>query len=236
MESPGTMLFRVLDVEAVASLARERGALSCLDNSWATPLLQKPLAMGVDLVVHSATKYLAGHSDTMAGAVVSTAERMQELFYRSSLLLGGMLAPFDAWLLQRGMRSLPARLRQHEEDALRVAEFLASHPAVSRVHHPALSDDKALVDRQLRGCSGVFSFELSGGDFAAVKAVIDRLERFRIGVSWGGVESLVLSPERNDDGVRLTSWGLPRGLVRLSVGLEGSDPLIEDLDRALRGS
>jgi cystathionine beta-lyase/cystathionine gamma-synthase len=233
MESPGTMLFRVLDVEAVAGVAREHGALSCLDNSWSTPLLQKPLEMGVDLVVHSATKYLAGHSDVMAGAVVSSAERMQELFYRSFLLLGGILAPFDSWLLLRGLRTLPARLRQHEADALQVARFLAGHPAVARVHHPALSEDRALAERQLRGYSGLLSFELRKADFATVRSVIDRLEHFRIGVSWGGVESLVISPERDDDGVRLTSRGTPRGLLRLSVGLEGADLLIEDLARAL---
>lgn len=233
MESPGTMLFRVLDVEAVAAVARDHGALSCLDNSWATPLLQKPLRRGVDVVVHSATKYLAGHSDVVAGAVVSTKERMEELFYRSFLLDGGVLGPFDAWLLRRGIRTLPVRLRQHEDDALRVAEFLAGHRAVRRVHHPAFGDDRELADRQLAGYSGLFSFELRGGDFAAVRAVVDRLERFRIGVSWGGVESLVLSPERDDDGSRLKRHGLPRGLVRISVGLEGADLLVEDLARAL---
>lgn len=233
IESPGTMLFRVLDVEAVASVARDHGALTCLDNSWATPLLQKPLRAGVDVVLHSATKYLAGHSDVVAGAVVSTEERMQELFYRSFLLLGGILAPLDAWLLRRGIRTLPARLRQHEADGLKVAEFLAGHPAVRRVHHPAFAEDQALVERQLRGFSGLFSFELRQADFAGVRAVVDRLEHFRIGVSWGGVESLVISPERDDDGSRLAAHGIPRGLIRLSVGLEGADLLVEDLARAL---
>jgi len=233
MESPGTMLFRVLDVEAVAGIAHERGALVCLDNSWSTPLLQKPLEKGVDFVVHSATKYLAGHSDVVAGAVISTAERIQELFYRSSLLLGGMLSPFDSWLLSRGIRSLPVRLRQHEADALRVAEFLSAHPAVARIHHPAFSEDREGVEGQLGGYSGLFSFELRAGDFGSVRTVVDRLEHFRIGVSWGGVESLVLSPEREHGAERLASRGLPRGLVRLSVGLEGADLLIDDLAQAL---
>lgn len=232
MESPGTMLFRTLDVEAVAAVASEHGALTCLDNSWATPLLQKPIELGVDVVVHSATKYLSGHSDILAGAVVSTEERMEQIFYRAFLLNGGLLAPFDAWLLHRGLRTLPARLRQHEEDALTVARFLRGHPAVRRVHHPAFSDDGP-AEGQLRGYSGLFAFELARDDFESVAAVIDRLRRFRVGVSWGGVESLVISPQRPSDGSYLAALGLPHGLIRLSVGLEGAPLLIEDLESAL---
>lgn len=233
LESPGTMLFRVVDVPAIAAIARGRGVLTCMDNSWATPLYQKPLALGVDIVVHSATKYLAGHSDVVAGAVVSTAERIQEIFYRAYLLNGGVLAPFDAWLLLRGLRTLPARLRQHEADALRVAEFLAGHPAVRRVFHPAFDADRERVERQLRGYSGLLSFELAKGDFEDVCRFLDALRRFRIGVSWGGVESLALSPNHGANAARLDAHGIPRGLVRLSVGLEGADLLIEDLATAL---
>jgi cystathionine beta-lyase/cystathionine gamma-synthase len=233
MESPGTMTFRVIDVEAIAAIARDHGALSCMDNSWSSPLLQKPLEMGVDLVVHSATKYLAGHSDVVAGAVVSNPERMQQIFYRAYLLNGGILPPFDAWLLLRGLRTLPVRLRQHEADALAVARFLADHPAVRVVHHPALEADPALTDRQMRGWSGLFSFELVRDDYERVEAVIDRLERFGIGVSWGGVESLVISPNRPGGTVRPGSAGVPPGLIRLSIGLEGADLLIDDLRAAL---
>lgn len=235
LESPGTMLFRMADVGAIAAVAREHGALVCVDNSWATPLLQKPLELGADIVVHSATKYLAGHSDVVAGAVVSSGERIRELFRRSYLLLGGVLAPFDAWLLLRGLRTLPVRLRQHEADALAVARFLASHPAVARVHHPALREggERELAERQLRGWSGLFSFELRDAGRADVARVLDRLRHFRLGVSWGGVESLAISPERRDDGAWLRAHGLPRGLIRLSVGLEGADLLIADLAAAL---
>jgi cystathionine beta-lyase/cystathionine gamma-synthase len=234
LESPGTMLFRVLDIATVAAVAHERGALTCVDNSWATPLCQKPLTLGADIVVHSATKYLGGHSDVVAGALVTSAPRMEEIFYRAYLLNGGVLAPFDAWLLLRGLRTLPARLRQHEADALEVARFLGVHPAVRRVFHPAMSGDRDLVDRQLAGCSGLLSFELERDDFASVARMVDSLRHFRIGVSWGGVESLVLSPNHGDNADRLRAQGIPPGLVRLSVGLEGADLLIDDLSAALQ--
>jgi len=233
MESPGTMLFRVLDVAAVAAVARAHGALSCLDNSWATPLLQKPIELGVDLVVHSATKYLGGHSDVVAGAVVSTEARMREIFARALLLNGGVLAPFDAWLLLRGMRTLPVRLRQQGADALRVAHFLGAHPAVRAVHHPALAGGPAPPAGQLRGASGLFSFELARSGAEDVAGVIDRLRHFRIGVSWGGVESVVISPAGRVDPARLARHGIPPGLIRISVGLEGAELLMEDLAGAL---
>jgi cystathionine beta-lyase/cystathionine gamma-synthase len=233
LESPGTMLFRVLDIGAIAELARERGALTCVDNSWATPLCQKPLTLGADIVVHSGTKYLGGHSDLLAGAVISSAERMEEIFYRAFMLNGGILAPFDAWLLLRGLRTLPVRLQQHEADGLRVAEFLADHPAVRRVFHPEFSEQSELVTRQLRGYSGLLSFELVRDDIESISQVIDTLRHFRIGVSWGGVESLVLSPNRGTNAAQLEAQGIPPGLIRLSVGLEGADLLIDDLRAAL---
>ncbi len=233
LESPGTMLFRVLDIQALSGIARQAGVLTCIDNSWATPLCQKPLTLGADIVVHTCTKYLGGHSDLVAGAVVSRSDRIEELFYRALLLNGGILAPFDAWLLLRGLRTLPARLRQHEADALRVAEFLNDHPAVSRVHHPALLGDRQLVDRQLTGYTGVLSFELARDDFESVVRFIDGLRRFRIGVSWGGTESLVISPNRGSNAAELDARDIPHGLVRLSVGLEGADVLIDDLNNAL---
>jgi cystathionine beta-lyase/cystathionine gamma-synthase len=233
LESPGTMTLRVLDIPAVASLARDHGILTCIDNSWATPLFQKPLTMGVDVVVHTASKYLSGHSDVIAGAVISTADRMEQIFYRAFLLNGGVLGPVDAWLLLRGMRTLPVRLRQHGEDALQVADFLRGHPAVREVHHPAFDPDPDLVNRQLSGTTGLLSFELNRAGLENVATVIDRLKIFRIGVSWGGVESLVISPERADNAERLSRQGIPGGLIRLSVGLEGADLLIDDLNSAL---
>ena len=236
IESPGTMLFRLADVAAIAERARPRGVITVLDNSWSTPLFQKPLEAGIDVVVHSASKYLGGHSDVLAGAVVTSDECMERIFDRAYMLNGGILSPVDAWLLLRGLRTLPARMRQHEADARAVADFLRRHPAIRRVHHPAFSERPSPAEAGLAGTSGLFSIELVRADFAGVEALIDRLRRFRIGVSWGGVESLVISPERGDNGPALEAAGLPRGLVRLSIGLEGADALIQDLDAALAAS
>lgn len=234
MESPGTMMMRVLDLSAIAELARERGILTCIDNSWATPLLQKPIELGIDIVVHTASKYLNGHSDLMAGAVISTAARMRELFYRTYLLLGGILGPQEAWLLLRGMRTMPARLRQQGSDALVIARRLREHPAVRAVHHPAFDPDRDLVERQLSGYSGVFSFELADATYDVVRRFVDSLQHFRIGVSWGGVESLVISPARRGSSESLKAQRIPPALVRISVGLEGADVLLADLESALQ--
>ncbi len=228
-ESPGTMIFRTLDVAALAELAASRGILTGIDNSWATPLFQKPATLGVDLVMHTLTKYVGGHSDVVAGAVAGPAEILKQIFYRALLLNGGVLSPADAWLLLRGLRTLPARLRQQQEDAVAVAEFLADHAAVRQVFHPALAGDLGT----LTGTSGLFSFELAGGGFEEVRRFIDALRTFHIGVSWGGPESLVISPSRGDNAERLASLGMPPALVRLSIGLEGAETLIDDLDQAL---
>lgn len=232
LENPGTMLFRTLDLKAIADIARKHGALSCIDNSWASPLFQKPLTHGVDIVVHSATKYIGGHSDVVAGAVITNAELMDQIYHRAFLLNGGILHPFDAWLLLRGMRTMPVRMQQHETDALRVAEYLRGRPEVSAVYHPAFFTPS----KTLTGYSGLFSFAIANGGYDEVRGFIDGLKRFRIGVSWGGVESLVVSPTRTTNLAYLDAQRIPHGLVRLSVGLEGPDVLIEDIGAALTRS
>lgn len=234
IESPGTMLFRVVDIPAIARMARQRGALTAIDNSWATPLFQKPLDLGVDLVIHAATKYMGGHSDVIAGAIIGPATLLKTIFYNSYLLLGGSIGPFDAWLVNRGLRTLPNRMRQHHTDGLAIARFLAEQSKVRRVFHPALAADLELVENQMRGFSSLFSFELDTEDYETVAPFIDSLRLFRIGVSWGGVESLALTPNRNTNAADLAAQQIPPGLVRLSVGLEGASALIDDLDRALR--
>jgi len=229
LENPGTMMFRTMDIAAIAEVARSHDALTCLDNSWASPLYQKPIEHGVDIVVHSATKYIGGHSDVVAGAVITESRRLEQIFYRAYMLNGGILAPFDAWLLLRGLRTLPVRMQQHEADALRVAEFLRTRPEVGAVHHPAFGEKCA----SLSGHSGVFSFELVSGGFEEVRRIIDGLKRFRIGVSWGGVESLVISPNRGNNLSYLDWQRMPHSLIRLSIGLEGADALIADIGQSL---
>jgi cystathionine beta-lyase/cystathionine gamma-synthase len=228
LENPGTMVFRTLDLAGIAEISRAHGAVTCIDNSWASPLFQKPILHGIDIVVHSATKYIGGHSDVVAGTVITTDERMQQIFYRAYMLLGGILHPFDAWLLLRGLRTMPVRMQQHHNDALQVAEFLRSRPEVAEVFHPAFADDCGT----LTGYSGLFSFALKDAEFDQVKVFIDKLRRFRIGVSWGGVESLVLTPNRGYNERYMETNRLPHGLIRLSIGLEGAEALIDDLSSA----
>jgi len=229
IESPGTMMFRTLDLAAIADVARKHGALTCVDNSWASPVFQKPIDHGVDIVVHSATKYIGGHSDVVAGVAVTTAQRMEQIFYRAYLLFGGILHPFDSWLLLRGLRTLPVRMQQHEVDALRVAEFLRMRPEVSAVNHPAFMSPSS----SLLGTSGLFSFELKDAEFEQARQFVDALKRFRIGVSWGGVESLAIAANRRTNLHWLDAQKIPHGLIRLSIGLEGADALIEDIGTAL---
>lgn len=237
VESPGTMLMRLVDLRALTAAARSRGVLTAIDNTWATPLFQKPLELGVDLVIHSLTKYVGGHSDVIGGAVIGSAELLREVFYRGHQLFGAVMSAMEASLVLRGLRTLPVRMEQHQANALRVVDHLLAHPAVAAVHHPyAASDrDADLVRSQLSGFSGLLSLELRDGSFEAVSRFVDALRVFRIGVSWGGYESLASSPVRADNADTLRADGIPPGLVRLSVGLEGSRLQIDDLDRALAG-
>lgn len=231
LETPSTGVFHLQDIAAVAELARPRGIPVVVDNSWATPIFQNPLRLGADLVVHSASKYLGGHSDVLAGVVAGDAGRIARLADEEGALLGAVLSPFDAWLLVRGMRTLPLRMAAVMERGLELARFLASHPRVARVHHPWLPEhpQHALARRQMRGASGLFSFEPATRDPEDLRRFLGALRWFRLGVSWGGHESLVVIP----GAVRSGSLPPPPWTVRLSVGLEPVEALKEDLDRAL---
>jgi cystathionine beta-lyase/cystathionine gamma-synthase len=229
MESPGSMLFGLLPVAELAALAKARGIVSMLDNSVSTPLLQKPIELGVDLVLHSCSKYIGGHSDIVGGAVIGSAEHIELIFRKGLLLLGAAMAPFTAWLCLRGLMTMPIRLAKHHEDALVLAGWLADHPRVRRVFHPALANHP-LYSQQMRGHSGLFSFELDGGFVDAV-AVADRLRLFGRAVSWGGPESLVMTGHKAEPVDPAPA--VPAALIRLSVGHEGVETLQKDLERAL---
>ena len=224
LESPGSMLFQELDLKTLTERAHQRGVLVAVDNSWASPLFQKPLTLGADISLHSCTKYIGGHSDVVAGAVICEQALMQRIYYNAFMLNGAIMAPFEAWLLIRSLRTLPVRMQQHQAGALAVARFLAEHPRVKAVHHPGLNP---VSYSALTGTSGLFSFEADFADFAALFKFIDGLKYFQSGVSWGGVESLVISPSRPKDQSK------PSPLVRLSVGLEDPDLLIADLTAGL---
>ena len=233
MESPGSLTFEVQDVPAIAAAARAAGAVSILDNTWATPLLFPAMAHGIDLSILACTKYVVGHSDVMLGAVSATAPLLPRLT-NAARQLGQTASPDDAWLAARGLRTMGVRLRQHGEAALRIAQWLGEQPGVAAVLHPALPGCPGhdLFRRDFAGASGLFSFVLDGGDEAARAALIDGLRHFGIGYSWGGYESLALPV----DPVLLRTavpWRAAGPLVRLHIGLEDPDDLIADLDAGL---
>lgn len=232
LESPSTFVFHLQDIAAIARIARERGITTIVDNSWATPYWQNPIALGADLVVHSATKYLGGHSDIVAGVVMGGAERVAAVSSQEGSLLGGILDPFASWLMLRGLRTLALRMERHQESALRVAQYLSEHPRVAHVYYPGLSThpQHALALRQMRGFSGLLSFALKDGGQAAAAAFCNALRYFGIAVSWGGFESLCVPAQfpAEETQVCRPLWG-----ARLSIGLETVDDLLEDLDQAL---
>lgn len=239
LESPSSAVFGLQDIEAVATLARARGIRTVIDNTWATPLFQHPLAMGIDLEIHSCSKYLGGHSDLVAGVVIGQKEALDAMMVREGELLGGVMAPFEAWLLTRSLRTLPIRMRQHEANALQVARFLEGHPEVSRVLYPGLESHPqyALARRQMTGATGLMGFELATEDVDAIKRFVNALTLFQLGVSWGGHESLIYAPAisylKELPPERFAAMGIAAGTMRISVGLEHADDLIYDLEQAL---
>ena len=239
LESPNTMTYEQQDLAAVAALARARGIRTLVDNSYATPLNQRPLALGIDLVAHSATKYLNGHSDVVAGVVCGSKALIREIFQGPYMTLGAMLSPHDAWLMIRGLRTLPLRMRQVAASTAQVVEFLQGHAKVEQVWYPHAADDPqaALTRRQTAGASGLLSFTLRCETTAAVERFCDALQRFLMTVSWGGYESLlfpVAAVYPADTRVGAHRPGqVPVNLVRLSIGLEEPDVLLADLAQAL---
>ncbi|MEV0995253.1 PLP-dependent aspartate aminotransferase family protein [Nonomuraea sp. NPDC050202] len=236
-ESPSYMAYAVVDIAEVTGWAKERGLVTVMDNTWSTPLFQKPLTMGVDLVVHSLSKYIGGHSDLVGGVVVGPARLIRPLALTEFQLYGAAMSPHDAAKVIKGLRTLPVRMAAHQERGLAVAAFLRDHPAVRSVNHPGLPSHPghAIALRQMSGFSSLFSLELDTESRPEVGAFLSRLRHFRIGVSWGGFESLVNAPALStEESVRAT-MGIPVGLVRLSVGLEPAELLIKDLGLALEG-
>jgi cystathionine gamma-synthase len=231
-ETPSNPLLQVSDIAALAGIAHQRGARLVCDNTFASPALQNPLALGADLVMHSTTKYLGGHSDVMGGALVfaKRAEWHAEVFHRRHIT-GSIAAPFNSWLILRGCRSLHARMRVHSENAFALARFLAGHSAIEAVHYPGLASHPghAIAARQMRSGGGMLSVQLRGGRDAALAAA-GRLRLFTNATSLGGVESLV-EHRASIEGAHPTS---PQNLLRLSVGLEHVDDLIEDWAQALQ--
>ena len=231
IETPSNPLLRCVDIEATAALAHRAGARAVCDNTFASPALQSPLALGCDLVMHATTKYLGGRSDVLGGAIVTRADDAAFADIRTAQLYGGAVpSPFDCWLVMRSLPTLPARMQAHCTNARRVAEFLQSHPRVAAVHYPGLetSPFHALARRQMRDFGGMLSFEVQGGKEPAM-AVAAAVEIFTRATSLGGVESLI----EHRASIEGPESRTPQGLLRVSIGLEHPDDLIDDLAQAL---
>ncbi|MBP6106403.1 MAG: cystathionine gamma-synthase [Steroidobacteraceae bacterium] len=241
IETPSNPLLRIVDIAAVAARARAAGALVVADNTFLSPVWQQPLALGVDLVVHSTTKYLNGHSDVVGGAVIAATAELHEQVRWWGNCIGVTGAPFDSFLTLRGLRTLHARMRAHAENAQRIADLLTRHPAVARVYYPGLAAHPGhdIARRQQRGFGAMVSFDLVGG-VENVKALLDSMELFSLAESLGGVESLVAHPASMThaamDAAARERAGISATLVRLSIGIEDGDDLARDLTAGLEAA
>ncbi|GAA3941375.1 cystathionine gamma-synthase [Pseudoclavibacter caeni] len=234
-ETPSNPLLGIVDIARIADVAHEVGALLVVDNTFATPYAQQPLAWGADVVLHSTTKYLGGHSDVVGGAVITSDDAIAEQVGFMQNAAGAVSSPFDAWLTHRGLKTLALRVRQHSASAQTIAEHLVGHPAIARVHYPGLASHPghAIAARQQRVFGGMLSVELAGGE-AAAQAFVGRTALFTLAESLGGVESLIELPAAmTHASVQGTALQVPAALVRISVGLEEVDDLIADLDQVL---
>ncbi|OON81439.1 cystathionine gamma-synthase [Streptomyces tsukubensis] len=235
VETPSNPLLGITDIAAVADIARTTGVRLVVDNTFASPYLQQPLALGADIVVHSTTKYMGGHSDVVGGALITSDESLADELAFHQNAMGAVAGPFDAWLVLRGIKTLAVRMDRHSENATRVTELLTRHPRVTRVLYPGLPGHPGheTAAKQMKAFGGMVSFEVEGGEEAAV-AVCDRTKVFTLGESLGGVESLIEHPGRmTHASVAGSALEVPAGLVRLSVGIEAADDLLADLKQAL---
>jgi cystathionine beta-lyase/cystathionine gamma-synthase len=236
LENPTSFVFELQDIAALSAMAKEAGVTTVIDNSWATPLFQKPIQHGVDIVIHAASKYLGGHSDTVAGVVVGSKEAIARINSISYPYVGAKLSPFEAWLLLRGMRTLRVRLKEHERSGLLLAGRLKEHSAIARVRHPAFQEHPGRAT--LTGYAGLFAFDLNPD--IDVARFVNSLRDIRLGVSWGGPETLVVPakvalqiPDRMTSFIR---FGVSEQTVRFAVGLEEPELLWSDLQQALHAA
>lgn len=238
-ESPANPVLKLVDMQAMVQIAKKHGIMTVMDNTFMTPVFQRPIDWGIDVVVHSATKYLGGHGDLLAGIAVGPEEFMDHVAETTQKDLGGALGPFDAWLILRGIKTLHVRMERHEYNAMKVAEFLENHPGVERVYYPGLKShpQHELAKKQMTGFGGMIAVELKGG-FEAGKTLMDSVKLCHLAVSLGETSTLVQHPASMTHSVmtpeaRQTA-GISDGLIRISVGLEHVDDIIADLSQALK--
>ena len=238
-ETPANPNLEIIDTEQIAKLARPKGIKVVVDNTFATPYFQRPLALGADVVVHSATKYICGHGDALGGVAVSRdVDYIQKLKFDYMCELGSVMSPFNAWLMLRGLKTLGLRMRQHGANAMRVAEFLDNHPEVKSVMYPGLKSFKGheLAKKQMDGFGAIISFEVEGG-LDRAKQVVNSVKLAKLAVSLGDCETLIELPAAMTHAgypkERLREFGLSESMIRLSVGIENVEDIIEDLNNAL---
>ena len=238
IETPSNPLLRLVDIEAIAQASHEVGALVAVDNTFLSPFLQQPLALGADIVFHSTTKFINGHTDVVAGVVIAKDEKVGEELAWWANCIGITGSAFDSYLVSRGLKTLPLRMKQHQENANRVAEFLVNHPAVAKVYYPGLADhpNHELAKRQQSDFGAMMSFEVKGC-VEAVKALFANLELFTLAQSLGGVESLISHPSTmTHAGMELEAQlaaGISQSLIRIAVGIEDIDDILADLEQGL---
>lgn len=234
LESPSSVVFSLQDIEAVCKIAHAHGAKVYIDNTFCTPIFSNPLDMGVDIVMHTTSKYLGGHSDVVGGMLAVRDEELANTIVSTRELLGGIMGPMEAWLVIRGLRTLSVRVKAHEEVAMQVAKHLENHPKVEKVYYTGLPSHPQyeLAKKQQKGNTGLITFEIKGTTEDA-KKVVNSLKIFKIGVSWGGFESLVCMPQMRLDEETCRWLGAGQHLIRIHCGLEGVEALIADLDQAL---
>lgn len=239
LESPSSVVFSLQNLRQIADLAKAHNIATMIDNTWATPIFQKPLAAGIDLEMHSCSKYLGGHSDIVSGVLIGKRELIDAIHVREYELLGAKMAPMEASYLIRSLRTLGLRMERHQQSSLKIARYLESHPQISKVNYPGLASfpQADLAHQQMTGFSGLMSFRLKTDVLVDIKAFFNSLKLFQIGVSWGGHESLIYAPAigylKEQSPEQFEQMGISLGDMRISVGLENVDDLLADLASSL---
>jgi cystathionine beta-lyase/cystathionine gamma-synthase len=236
LESPNSWTYELQDIEAVVKIAKKHGLITVMDNSWATPLYQTPIEMGVDLVAHSGTKYIAGHSDAVAGVLCGSQAMIRKIFASEYMALGGIVSPFNSWLLLRGLRTLPIRMERVSKTTEEVVAFLDQHPLVEKVYFPFLKSHPQyeLAKKQMLKPSGLFSIQVKTDTIEEAEKFCNHLKRFLLAVSWGAYESLIFPACTLYASEIYKSPDLPWNMVRISIGLDEPEVLIKDLEQALK--
>lgn len=231
-ESPSSQKFEMLDLEMISQFAKQRNIITVIDNTWATPLFQNPLVHGIDIVIHSCSKYIGGHSDLVGGVVISNQKYIHEINEFGQIFLGATMSPMNAWLALRGLRTLPVRLKSQEQSVKQMIQFLQQSPYVKKIYHPMVHTSTDLTDKYLKGYGSLLSFVLKDATPDVIERFVDSLKHFTLAYSWGGFESLVMPVWKGSNEEELKKRGLDIGHIRMYIGLEEVELLIEDLQNA----